>query len=123
MDSKYYQFDFLIEGYLLPIDIGKFRISEKLIFERAFSFERDPTGTTKWYYTAYVGFEGDPRPRDFLDVNSYLEFFILLFSLETRLPVTYFKGVAFDIPNLDALGSRRVSFHGLEKIEVLSEPK
>jgi len=121
MTTKMHQVEFLVEGNLLPTTIGRLQVSETLILENAWSWERTSTGQSKSFALAYVGVEGDPRPNFFLFARAYLDFFLLIYSLTTGQPATQFTGAGTEIPNIGALGSHKVSFPGYEKITVLNE--
>jgi hypothetical protein len=121
MTTNVHQVEFLVECNLLPMTIGRLQVSETLIFEQALSWGTTPTGQSKSYALAYVGVEDDPKPHYFLFARAYLDFFLMIYSLTTDQPVTHFMGVGTKIPNLEALGTKRVSFPDCEKVTVLNE--
>jgi hypothetical protein len=119
--TKIYQVEFLVEGNLLPMTIGRLQVSENLILESAWEPEKSLTGRHRSFALAYVGVEDDPQPSSFLFERDYLDFFLLIHSLITGQPTTQCMGAGTEIPDLAMLGSRRVSFPDYEKITVLDE--
>jgi len=121
-----HQIEFLIEGNLLPFTIGELRISEELILESVWRTDsehrlsHEPTQ----YTIAYVGIV-TPKESDnpFIPAISYLDFFLLIYSLVSGEPVTSIVGAGTTIDDMNSLGSRRISWSSFEKIHVQNEHK
>jgi hypothetical protein len=121
MTDKIHQVEFLVEGNLLPMTIGKLQVSENLILEQAWSNEKTSLGQSKSFTLAYVGVEGDPKSNFFLFAQDYLGFFLLIYSLTTGQSAVQFIGAGTEISSLGELGSHRVAFPSYDRVTVLNE--
>lgn len=116
--SKLRQVEFLVEGYLLPFTMGELRVSEKLLLQQALRKEDSSwlTPPSPFYTLAYVGVELSDETNYFLKASSYLEFFILIYSLLSGRSVTARMGVGTLLENIDSLGQKKISFPSVEKV-------
>lgn len=120
-----HQIEFLLEGYLLPVTVGEFRVSENLVLEAVWPKSNEPKTN---YAIAYVAVEEEGYY--FKTAIDYVEFFVLNYSLVSGQPVTFKMGAGTLIEDLDSLGKKRVSFANFEKLyvegnaieDVLSKP-
>lgn len=116
-----HQVEFLVEGNLLPLTIGKLCISENLILEKVwregleFRLSHEPTD----YAIAYVGVDTPEKGNPFPAALDNLDFFLLIYSLVSGQPVTRTMGVGTTLDDITSLGSKRVGFSSFEKITVL----
>jgi len=110
------QVEFLIEGNLLPPTIGRLKVSEKLIIEKAMS--KNEFIRAGDFAFAYVG---EDESDFFGAAVSYMDFFLLMYALTSGTPATHFVGSGIEISKLGELGKERVSFSGYEKVTVLHE--
>lgn len=121
--STLHQVEFLIEGYLLPLTMGELRVSEKLLLQQGLRKESLSwlTLPSPLYTLAYVCVEPSEETNYFLKAGSYLEFFLLIYSLVSSHPVTARMGVGTTLESIDSLGEKKIGFPSVEK--VLSEEK
>lgn len=96
------QFEFLIEGPLLP-SISEYRVSDRLIFKEASHIDPrfTPEGKSANYALGFVGMEENR----FKEALRYIGFFLLLYCLQTGDPIIQYHRVAVPIESLEALGS------------------
>ena len=116
MSIEFHQVEFLIEGYLLPPTIERLRISENLILEQVYSQEK-PHVTV-----AYVGVSSVGEKNYFPDAVTYMDFFLLVYTLMSGQKVSHTMGAGTKLDNVKSLGRRRASFH-VEEVQVLGRPK
>jgi len=109
------QVEFLIQGYLLPITIGRLQISPSFVIEDATSKK----GLARSFALAFIGV-GD-EPNFFKSASSKMNLFLLLHALITGQAATYLIGAAIPLSTLDDLGKNRVTFGDYEKIIHLNE--
>jgi hypothetical protein len=114
------QVEFLIEGYLLPLTMGELRVSEKLLLHQALRRESASwfTPPNPFYTLAYVCVEKSDEANYFPVAASYLEFFLLIYSLVSGQPVTARMGVGTSLDNIDSLGKKKISFPSVEKVHI-----
>lgn len=107
--------EFLIQGDLLPMTIGRLQVSPSFVIEEATS-KKDLGG---FFALAFVGVKDEP---DFFRRASLrIDFFLLLHALMNGQAATYFQGVATPLSTLDDLGKNRFSFSGYEEVVHLNE--
>lgn len=123
--DKPHQVEFLIEGYLLPFTMGELRVSDELLLESA--MRTDIGGTlsheSEHYTIAYVGVTTPKEPNYFMDANSYLNFFLLIYSFVSGQAVSSRIGLGTELDNLNSLGARRVGWPRFEKIHFDQQPE
>ena len=109
------QVEFLIQGYLLPMTIGRLQVSPSFVIEEAVS-KKDLGG---FFALAFVGVKDEPN--FFKRASSKMNLFLLLHALITGQATTYLRGAAIPLSTLDDLGKNRVTFPGYEKVVLLDE--
>ena len=109
------QVEFLIQGYLLPIGMGRLQVSPSFVIENA----RGKNDLKGFFALAYVGAEDE---HDFFrKAISSIDFFLLLNTLMGGQAVTHLLGPAIPISTLHDLGKKRISFPDYEKVIHLNE--
>lgn len=109
------QVEFLIQGYLLPMTIGRLQSSPSFVIEDAIA-KKDSRG---FFALAYVGVEDELN--FFRKARSKIDFFLLLHALITGQAATYLLGAAIPLSTFDDLGKNRVTFPSYEKVIHLNE--
>jgi len=112
-----HQIEFLIEGYLLPSTIGRLKISETLIFEQVWGNGRENPMAA----LAYVGVDTPVEANPFPIARDYLDFFLLIYCLESGQAVTETMGIGTDLDEIASLGTKRAGFSSFGRINVLGE--
>jgi hypothetical protein len=115
-----YQVEFLIKGYLLPITVGEFRVSENFLIEKVSPKHLRYEQTD--YAIAYVAVDAPKDSYYFHIAINYLDFFLLVHSLMSGQPITSRIGIGTPLKNISSLGKKRFTFGDYEKIHMLSEP-
>lgn len=120
-----HQVEFLVEGYLLPLTIGRLRVSEKLILEQVWRRGRESrlSHEPSDYAIAYVGVATPKEANYFPIAGDYLDFFLLIYSLVSGQAVTVTMGAGTTLDDLNSLGAKRIGWPSFEKIHVLGERK
>jgi hypothetical protein len=118
-----HQVEFLVEGYLLPIIMGRLSISEKLILEKVWreDYESRLSHEPTDYAIAYVGIDTPEGVNFFLNARDYLDFFLLIYSFVSGQPVTATMGIGTSLEDMGSLGTKRIGWPSFEKIDVLGE--
>jgi hypothetical protein len=109
------QVEFLIQGYLLPMTIGRLQISPSFVIEDAVA-KKDSRGV---FALAYVGVEDEPN--FFREALAKMNLFLLLHALITGQAATHLLGAAIPLSTLADLGKNRVTFPDYEKVIHLNE--
>jgi len=109
------QVEFLIQGYLLPLTMGRLQVSPSFIIEDAMA-KKDSKG---FFALAFVGVEDEPH--FFRMARSKMDLFLLLHTLMGGQAATHLLGAATPLSKLDDLGENRVTFRDYEKINLLNE--
>ena len=109
------QVEFLIQGYLLPMTIGRLQISPSFVIEDATS-KKDSEG---FFSLAFVGVEDEPN--FFMKARSRMNLFLLLHALNTGQAATHLMGIATPLSTLADLGKNRFTFPSYEKVIHLNE--
>lgn len=123
---KMHQIEFLIEGNLFPIGLHELRVSDSFILKDAWGevIFSSPDGQQKQYALGFMGVEDKPKFDFFRYAESYVGFFIFIYSLKTGQPLIQYMGIGTDLDNLNKLASHRVGFPSLEILKTKdgSEP-
>ena len=109
------QVEFLIQGYLLPMAIGRFQVSPSFVIEDAIAM-KDAGGS---FALAFLGVEDEHN--FFIKASSTMNLFLMLHALGTGQAVTHHVGVATPLSTLANLGKIRVTFADYEKVTHLNE--
>ncbi len=104
------QVEFLLQGSLLPLTMGRLHVSPSFIIEEATS-KKDYGGP---FALAFVGVRDEPE--FFRKASSKVEFFVLLYALITGKAVTLTTGGSTPLSTLDNLGKNRISFSSYRKV-------
>lgn len=119
-----HQIEFLTEGNLLPPTLGRLYVSEELILEKVWraGSENRLSHEPFDYAIAYVGVTTSKESENqFLVAMNYLDFFLLIYSLVSGVPVTSMVGVGIPLDDMSSLGTKRVGWSSFEKIYVVDE--
>jgi len=103
------QVEFLLQGPLLPLTIGRLHVSPSFRIEGA-AGEKTAGGSFALAFVGVMG-EGDIIRK----ASSRVEFFVLLYALATGHAVTSTVGGATCLSTLDDLGKNRISFPSYER--------
>ena len=104
------QVEFLIQGYLLPITMGRLQVSPRFIIEDAIA-KKDREG---FFALGFIGVEDEHN--FFTKARSTMNLFLLLHALTTGQAVTHLMGIATPLSTLADLGKNRVTFPSYEKV-------
>lgn len=109
-----FQVEFLLQGTVLPVTMGEFRVSDNFLLEKGISrnYEHECT-------IAYFGTEKSEKENYFRTAGESVEFFVLVYCFIAGTPVTLREGVGIGIDSLESLGKRRVSFPEVEKLNMV----
>lgn len=109
------QVEFLIQGYLLPMTMGRLQVSPSFVIEDAIA-KKDIEG---FFALAFIGVED--KPNFFMKARSTMNLFLLLHALTTGQPATHHMGIATPLSTMADLGKNRVTFPSYEKVTHLNE--
>lgn len=109
------QVEFLIQGYLLPLTIGRLQVSPSFLIEDAIA-KKDVEG---FFALAFIGVKDEPH--FFMNARSRMDLFLLLHALITGQAATHLMGVATPLSTLADLGKNRVTFPNYEKVIHVNE--
>ncbi len=109
------QVEFLVQGHLLPMTIGRLKVSPRFVIESAIA-KKDIKGI---FALAFLGVEDETN--FFTKARSTMNLFLLLHALTTGQAVTHLMGIATPLSALADLGKNRVTFPSYEKVTHLNE--
>lgn len=107
-----YQVEFLITGNLFPLMFGEARISEHLLIEAVYSINPEPERFN--HALAYLATQKEDNY--FITARNQIDFFVIIYSLVSRSPLTVKMGFGTPLEDLDSLGKKRVGFPNFEKL-------
>jgi hypothetical protein len=112
-----HQIEFLLEGEVLPLTIGRFSVSKNLLLEAVEPI--NPTRSTASYAIAYFAVEGE---RNYFRIAIHsVDFFVFIHCFVSGQPVTTKHGGGIQIKDYDSLGRRRITFGNFEKVDILGD--
>lgn len=109
------QVEFLIQGHLLPMTMGRLQVSPSFVIEDAIA-KKNIEG---FFALAFIGVEDEPN--FFMKARSTMNLFLLLHALTTGQAATHLMGIATPLSTLADLGKNRVTFPSYEKVIHLDE--